>query len=107
MIRCYHVTGVENLNSIFACGLLPEKFQDGVVWLFKRSEDVTEYLKCAPKTWGGDNAVVECSVPSYQLKRGDWPAWREYYSKHRVLPNRIIGARILTQSLTGARAGGM
>ena len=40
MIRCYHITSVVNLNSIFVCGLLPEKFQDGVVWLFKHLEDV-------------------------------------------------------------------
>jgi len=96
MIRCYHVTRAENLNSIFESGLLPDKFLDGVVWLFKHPEDVAKFLKFAPKTWSGDNAVVECSVPSHQLRRGDWPTWREYYTKHRVLPNRIIRAKILT-----------
>jgi len=96
MIRCYHVTRAENLKSIFECGLLPEKFQDGVVWLFKHLEDVAKFLKFAPKTWRVENAVIECSVPSYQLRRGDWPSWREYYTKHRVLPSRIIGAEILT-----------
>jgi len=47
MVRCYHVTRVENLNSIFGCGLLPEKFQDGVVWLFKRARRAKKLLKGA------------------------------------------------------------
>ena len=92
MERLFHVTKKENLDSIFREGLLLEKFQDGVVWLFKHREDIKKYLRDAPKNWTGNNIIIECIVPSYQLRRGDWPVWREYYITKNISPNRIIGA---------------
>jgi len=98
MIKCYHVTSEKNLDSIFKNGLLIERFIDKVVWVFKYVEDVEIFLRYSLKHLGIDNVIIECLIPEYQLRRGEWKGFKEYYTEKDVPANRIIKAWILKKN---------
>ena len=95
MIKCYHVTSLKSLDSIFKYGLLKDKFIEKVVWVFKYVEDVEIFMRYSLRHLNIDNVVIECSIPKYQLKRGNWKGFKEYYTLKDVPSNRIMGAFIV------------
>jgi len=96
MIKCYHITSSENLDSIFKYGLLKNKFMGGVVWVFKDYNRAVKFMSWNLKD---TDSIIELNVNERKLKRGScYDTIKEYYSENDIEPNKIIGAYIMTNN---------
>ena len=103
MIKAYHVTKEENLNSIFKNGLLKEKFDDKVVWIFKDYERAVSFM-----SWNFRelNSIIELNIDRRKLKRGScYDTIKEYYSLNDIESKYIIGAFIIDRDLKYLKRG--
>ena len=93
MIKVYHVTSSKYLDSIFKDGLLKDKFDDLVVWVFKNYDRAVSFM-----SWNFRelDTIIILNVNERILKRGScYDMIKEYYTVNDIKANRIIGAYII------------